>query len=125
MLTPGGVLFLIWNQEDPVTAWEKEIRDVAQKFNNTHRRFSKDRLSEVFNGSIGLEKDSIASEETFFSMPLQDATIKWSMWLTKQAVWDQFSTKGFIETLSDEEREVRQNLISIAKGLTSETDSKG
>ncbi|KAL9615950.1 MAG: hypothetical protein Q9160_009122 [Pyrenula sp. 1 TL-2023] len=133
-VVPGGLLFLLWNESgtdaqtlpEPATRWEAEMRNLAMSFRVKQRGFFDARWREIFNNETTKQEDGSFSPQTLFDMPLKEKTIKWSAWLTKQDIWDGFSTLSFITSLDDEEKEdVKKRLLDILEKGDVETDEAG
>ncbi|KAL9115717.1 MAG: hypothetical protein Q9227_000085 [Pyrenula ochraceoflavens] len=112
VLAPGGVLFLLWNEnDDDVTAWQAELKNFASSFANEKQRARHDLWREVFNDRPA---DNSFKPQTLFDLPLRAETISWTMWETKQAFWDRFSTLSFVSAMDAGQREdVHRKVLEI------------
>lgn len=102
----------------PVTKWEIEMRKIAWELDDKQRKFHNASWQDVFN----------QDEDALFDLPLQSETITWTVWLTRQGLWDRFRTLSFIATLgNDEQKEVQEKLFSIIErnDLDTETNIEG
>ncbi|KAL9112588.1 MAG: hypothetical protein Q9227_003159 [Pyrenula ochraceoflavens] len=114
VLVPNGVLFLLWNEEDynsqtnhqPTTRWETEMRNIAWTFDDKQRKFRNASWQDVFAEAKDAyqDKDINSAPQALFDLPLQKETTTWTVWLTKQELWDRLSTLSFIASLADSEQ---------------------
>jgi len=63
-------------------------------------RFRHNEWQKVFDEQLN------GSASSLFTLPLGGKTIKWTQWLTKEAVWERFHTISMIAVLTGKELEV-------------------
>ncbi|KAM6539371.1 hypothetical protein FALCPG4_001178 [Fusarium falciforme] len=128
VLKPGAKLGLIWNAEDynrpeswpPSTQWEHELSEL--NFNekaDKEPRFRHLLWKKVF------ERQAQA-ESPFFTTPIETQKIKWSVWLTPEALWDRVNTLSWNAIREGEERRVfREKFDKIVKEGDGTFNEKG
>ncbi|KAM5355792.1 hypothetical protein ACJ41O_002438 [Fusarium nematophilum] len=108
ILKPGAKLGLIWNVEDynrpeswaPATKWEGELSDLSfTEKADKEPRFRHLLWKQVF------ERQAQA-DAPLFSTPIETEKIKWSVWLTPEALWDRLNTLSWNAIREGEERRV-------------------
>jgi len=55
--------------------------------------------------------------DPFFSLPLGEDSVKWTVWLTKDAIWERFRTLSHIANLEEGQLEVGYTQISSCNVL--------
>ena len=99
----------------PSTAWEGKLKDLIWSLDDNQPRFRHEKWRAVFDEQLRSTPLTItAFANPLFSLPLGEHEEKWTVWLSKEAVWDRFNTLSQIAVLEGEEREV-----SVAFSLTS------
>lgn len=71
-------------------------------------------------------KDTFTKNFPSFSLPLGEETVKWTVWLSGEALWSRFTTLSQIANLNDERKEkVRQEVLQALKEDGTELNEKG
>ncbi|KAF4976282.1 hypothetical protein FZEAL_7033 [Fusarium zealandicum] len=114
VLKPGARLGLIWNIEDynrpkswpPSTKWEDELSklNINQKV-DTESRFRHLLWKQVF------ERQAQA-DTPLFSTPIETEEIKWSVWLTPEALLDRLNTLSWNAIREVEERQAFRERVN-------------
>ncbi|EON65043.1 hypothetical protein W97_04278 [Coniosporium apollinis CBS 100218] len=135
VLVVDGALGMIWNVEDynqtksaaPSTAWEGKLKDLIWSLDDNQPRFRHEKWRAVFDEQLRSTPLTItAFANPLFSLPLGEHEEKWTVWLSKEAVWDRFNTLSQIAVLEGEERErVRQIFDDAVNSDDVETNEKG
>lgn len=94
------------DQCQTTTAWEGRMGEIAWTLNNKQRQFHHNSWLKVFSEEMILDENAKFKSQKFFEIPLQEKTIRWTVWLTKESIWNRFSTLSFIASLADVDRQV-------------------
>ena len=115
-LQTHGALGLIWNVETynspasstPPTTWEKTLQAHTLTFEDSQQRFRNDKWRQVFLDQVSHSplKLLVAGDGPLFSMPLGEETEVWTVWLTRDELWDRYRTLGQVAVLEGEALEV-------------------
>ena len=130
MLVPGGALGLIWNVEDcllnlananycadwdadnspqswkATTTWETKMREVTWSVEDGHPRFRHEKWREVFNKQLSTNPLSILTAQPLFSLPIGEDSVRWSIWLSRDDIWQRFHTLSQNSNLEGQQLEV-------------------
>ncbi|KAI9818182.1 MAG: hypothetical protein M1827_000807 [Pycnora praestabilis] len=130
----GGVFAMIWNVEEynqpkswpTTTSWESKIKAITWSFDDAHPRFRHEKWRGVFEAQLKTTPLTIQTADPQFSLPLGEDSVKFTVWLSREAVWERYSTLSQIAVLEGEERErVRREVFEAMEGLDVETNEKG
>jgi SAM-dependent methyltransferase len=81
------------------SSYEEKMKSIMWSFVDSHNRFRHERWRDVFEHQGLLDP--------LFSLPLGEESTEWTVWLSKEAVWDRFSTLSQIAVLEGQEKDVR------------------
>ena len=115
-LQPHGALGLIWNIESynspasskPPTTWEKTLQTHTLGFDDSQQRFRNEKWRDVFLNQVSHSplKLLIAGDGPLFSMPLGEEKEEWTVWVTREGLWERYRTLGQVAVLEGEGLEV-------------------
>lgn len=89
------------------TKWEAKLNDFIWTFKDDTPRFRNCQWKGIFDNQIKSTPLTItAFASPLFSLPLGEDEVKWTVWLTKEKIWDRFSTLSQIAILEGEALEV-------------------
>ncbi|KAI8632536.1 S-adenosyl-L-methionine-dependent methyltransferase [Xylariaceae sp. FL1651] len=139
VLRPGAVLGMIWNVDDynkpqawpATTKWEQKLNEFVWKFDDGLPRFRHQKWQKVLEqqppaNPIQVIRDTFTDHLPRFSLPLGENTIKWTHWLSEEALWARFNTLSQIAILKGEQREVAVKVFKDAlQGDDVERNEKG
>lgn len=91
------------------TQWEHELKEIMWTFDDADPRFRHAAWQRVFDEQIKTNPLTIQAADPLFSLPLGENIEKWTVWLSKEAIWDRFRTISYIARLQGSELEVRQD----------------
>ncbi|KAI1078290.1 S-adenosyl-L-methionine-dependent methyltransferase [Whalleya microplaca] len=127
VLRPGAVLGAIWNAEDynkPIawegsTKWEQKLNDFVHSLDDGLPRFRHLKWREVFEqqmptSPVQVIKDTLFDHMPKFSLPLGEHSMKWTVWLSEEALWSRFNTLSQVATLKGEAREAAVRIFQEA-----------
>ncbi|KAI9872997.1 MAG: hypothetical protein M1830_000951 [Pleopsidium flavum] len=114
VLQPSSVFAMIWNIEDyngpeswhPTTIWESKIKAITWRLDDQHPRFRHEQWRQVFEEQLTTTPFTINAADPLFSLPLGEESVKFTYWLSKEAVWERYSTLSQIAVLEPTEKEV-------------------
>ena len=89
--------------EKPTTVWESKIKEVMWAYDDGHPRYRHDKWRDIFDGQLSSTPFTILSADPIFSLPLGEDHTKWTVWLSRDAVWERFHTMSHISVLEGEE----------------------
>ena len=90
----------------PSTEWEGKMKAITWTFDDREPRFRHNEWSKVFDNQLKDTPWTITGANPLFSLPLGEHSIKWTVWLSKDAVWERFRTISHIANLKGEQLEV-------------------
>lgn len=135
VLRPDGVLGMIWNIEDwnaprshqATTRWEAEVQDLTWTFNDNQPRFRHEQWRAVFEEqSKSTPLSLLKAGDQLFSLPLGEHLEPFETWLSKDKIWERYSTISHIAVLQGEERErTHRSFMQALNGPEVETNEKG
>ncbi|KAH8815174.1 S-adenosyl-L-methionine-dependent methyltransferase [Xylogone sp. PMI_703] len=123
---PNAPFGMIWNAEDYnapriwkcTTQWEQKVKDIVAATEDSHPRFRHLKWKAIF------EQQQASSHPLF--APLEEHNIKWTVWLTDDALWQRITTLSHIQVLEEPKfSEVKQEVFDILKGADVERNEKG
>lgn len=120
VLKPGATFGMIWNIEDcpsvPIsrgtqftdfpdnspkdypatTKWEQKLKDIIASHEDGHPRFRHMVWKQAFEkqqdtSPLQTLKDTFLHNMPTFSLPLGEENVKWTVWLTEEALWSRVS----------------------------------
>ncbi|MCJ1477947.1 hypothetical protein MMC13_006622 [Lambiella insularis] len=134
VLKPCGTLGLIWNIEDynsptdsqPSTEWERKLKEIIWTLDDESHRFRHNEWRRAFEEQTRSTPLTVASADPIFTLPLGEDSVKWTVWLEKDAVWHRFHTISHIANLKGEKLEETKNKVyEILNGSDVELNDKG
>ncbi|KAI3320091.1 S-adenosyl-L-methionine-dependent methyltransferase [Xylariaceae sp. AK1471] len=139
VLRPGAVFGMIWNVDDynkprswpATTKWEQKLNDFVLKFDDGLPRFRHHKWQEVFekqppSNPVQVIRDTFTDHLPRFSLPLGENSVKWTIWLSEEALWARMNTLSQIAILQGEEREAAVKLFKdTIQGADVEINEKG
>ncbi|KAI0100396.1 S-adenosyl-L-methionine-dependent methyltransferase [Nemania sp. FL0031] len=118
VLRPGAVFGMIWNVDEynkpqswpATTKWEQKLNNYILGFDDGLPRFRHSKWQEVFEkqppaNPVQAIRDTFSDHLPRFSLPLGENSVKWTMWLSEEALWARINTLSQIAVLKGEERE--------------------
>ncbi|TGJ84068.1 hypothetical protein E0Z10_g4697 [Xylaria hypoxylon] len=118
VLRPSAVLGMIWNVDEynkprswpATTKWEQKLNDYILGFDDGLPRFRHQEWQEVFEqqppgNPVQAIRNTFTDHLPRFSLPLGENNVKWTMWLSEEALWARINTLSQIAILKGEERE--------------------
>ena len=114
VIKPGGVFGMIWNIEDynspkswPTSGYETKMKEVTWAFDDGSARFRHEKWKQVFDSQLGDNPVSIIkSTNPMFGLPLGEEKYPFTTWLSKEDIWNRYSTLSQVAVLKEEELEV-------------------
>jgi hypothetical protein len=155
VLRPGATLGLIWNIEDcwsfppekafkttdvtdnspkdypATTNWEQKLKDIIAAHEDGHPRFRHMAWKHVFEKQqdttpLQTLKDTFFHHMPTFSLPLGEENVKWTVWLSDEALWSRFATISHIANLEEgKKEEVRNEVYDALKRDGVERNAEG
>jgi len=139
VLKPGAAFGMIWNIEDynapqtwaSGTQWEQKLKDIIVSLEDGHPRFRHFEWKRVFERQQEIAppqilKGTLTQNLPLFSSPIGEDSIKWTIWLTDNAIWERYSTLSQIAVLEEPKKtQVRKEVFDALKGSDVERNAKG
>ncbi|KAI1143293.1 S-adenosyl-L-methionine-dependent methyltransferase [Hypoxylon sp. FL0543] len=139
VLRPGAVFGAIWNAEDynkpkswpATTKWEQKLNDFVYSLDDGLPRFKHLKWKEVFDQQLPATplqviKDTFTDRLPRFSLPLGEDSVKWTVWLSEEALRLRLNTLSQIALLKGDKREAYLELLKeILQGDDVERNEKG
>ena len=127
---------LIYSDNGPkswtaTTKLEQTLKDIIVSLEDGHPRFRHMQWKQVFEKQqdttpLQALKDTFTHHFPQFSLPLGEDTVKWTVWLSDDGVWDRFTTLSQIANLDEgKKEEVREQVFAALKGEGVERNEKG
>lgn len=104
-----------WN---PTTTWEGKIKAITWRLDDQHPRFRHEQWREVFEKQLSTTPFTIHAADPLFSLPVGEESVKFTYWLSKEAVWERYSTLSQIAVLEPAEKDVSITLKPILPNLS-------
>ncbi|KAK9775779.1 putative Methyltransferase [Seiridium cardinale] len=139
VLRPGAVLGMIWNIEDynkpkeweTSTKWEQKLNDFVWSLDDGFPRFRHLQWKDVFErqtpgNPLQVVKDTLFDHLPRFSLPLGKDSVKWTVWLSEDALWSRINTLSQVAVLQGQDRENAVKLFKdVLDGDDVERNGKG
>jgi hypothetical protein len=113
------------------TQWEQKIKDITLSFDDGQPRFRHQKWKDVFeaqldNSTLETAVGNFTYRLPQFSLPLGEENVKWTVWLTDDAVWERYSTLSQVAMLKGAERKnIIREVFEAMKGEDVERNEKG
>jgi len=107
------------------------MKDIVMSFDDGEPRFRHQKWKDVFEAQqnttlLQTLADNFTHKLPQFSMPLREETVKWTVWLTEEGVWERYLTLSQISVLKGAEREnVKRKVFEALNGDDVETNENG
>ncbi|RFU24487.1 hypothetical protein B7463_g11849, partial [Scytalidium lignicola] len=127
VIKPNALFGMIWNAEDynapqswnPTTQWEQKLKDIIVTLEDGHSRFRHFQWNKVF------ERQQV-DNHPLFSAPIEEHTVKWTVWLTDNSIWERLTTLSQIAVLEESKTlKVKEAVLDILKGSDVERNENG
>ncbi|KAI1356882.1 S-adenosyl-L-methionine-dependent methyltransferase [Xylaria sp. FL0043] len=139
VLRPGAVLGMIWNIDEynkprdwpASTKWEQKLNNYILGFDDGLPRFRHWKWQEVFEqqppaNPVQAIRNTFADHLPRFSLPLGENSVKWTVWLSEEALWARINTLSQIAVLKGEAIEAAVEVFKdTLKGGDVERNEKG
>ncbi|MCJ1288898.1 hypothetical protein MMC34_000429 [Xylographa carneopallida] len=111
----------------PSTKWEQKMKEITWSFDDRSPRFRHNAWRTPFEDQTKDSPLTLQTADPMFSLPLGEDSVKWTVWLTKDAIWERFHTISHIANLhGDELEETRKKVYDILNnGTDVESNGKG
>ena len=109
---PLDVNWLILNADNApkswttATHWESKIKDITWSFDDDHPRFRHERWREVFDKQLSTTPLGIQAADPLFSLPIGEDSVEFSIWLSRDAIWERYQTLSQVSNAEAEQRAV-------------------
>jgi hypothetical protein len=113
------------------TKFEQELKEIIASLEDGHPRFRHMAWKQAFEqqqDSTPLQtlKDTFSHHMPTFSLPLGEEHVKWTVWLTEEALWSRYTTLSQIANLEeDRKEEVRKEVFAALNGDDVERNARG
>jgi hypothetical protein len=113
------------------TKCEQELKEIIVSLEDGHPRFRHMAWKQAFEqqqDSTPLQtlKDTFSHHMPTFSLPLGEERVKWTVWLTAEALWSRYTTLSQIANLEeDRKEEVRKEVFAALNGDDVERNARG
>lgn len=134
VLQPHGALGILYNAEDynapkddqPTTQWEAKVKDLswrtAEEVGDNEPRFRHLQWKKVFDEQIKVTPLSLLkASDQYFALPVGEQIETFETTLSKEAMWERYSSLGHIAALEDKHRAVRSSRISLRGCYSTDT----
>ena len=95
----------------PTTRWEGKLKEITWTLDDSDPRFRHSKWQEVFDEQLKSTPLTIQAAEPLFSLPLGEHVVKWTNWLSEEAIWDRYHTISHTAVLKGQQLEVRNWLL--------------
>ncbi|KAH6648551.1 methyltransferase [Truncatella angustata] len=129
VLKPGAVFGMIWNVDDynqpqtweASTKWERKLKDFVLSLDDGLPRFRHLKWKEVFErqppgNPLQVVRDTLLDRLPKFSLPIGEDSVRWTVWLSEDALWSRINTLSQIAVLKDQDRENAIKTFKAALG---------
>ena len=110
------------------TAWEAKVKVITWRLDDKHPRFRHEQWKGVFQQQLSTTPFTIQAADPLFSLPLGEESVKFTYWMSKDAIWKRYSTLSQVAVLDPAEKEVsvfplRCSTVSTTKLHNTTTDA--
>lgn len=109
-----------WNASTP---WEAKVKAITWRYDDHHPRFRHEHWKGVFENQVSTTPFTIQAADPLFSLPLGEESVKFTYWMSKDAIWKRYSTQSQITVLDPAEKEVSIPLNQSPTGAASPRQS--
>lgn len=117
---------MIWNAEDYNTPasypasneWARKLRshlfELDDVTDDHEPRFRHDAWRKVFENQVSstpITAALVGKNNSLFSLPLGEDTVKWTVWLEKEALWKRLRTLSHVAVLEGKNLEVSWSFL--------------
>ena len=88
------------------------MKAITWAFDDMEFRFRHGEWAKVFDNQLKGTPWTITGADPLFSLPLGEHSAKWTVWLSKDAVWERFHTISHIANLRGKQLEVEHAIES-------------
>jgi hypothetical protein len=103
------------------------MKDIVMSFDDGEPRFRHQKWKNVFEAKKDTTQlQTLTHRLPQFSLPLGEETVRWTVWLTEEGVWERYLTLSQIAVLKGAEREkVKKEVFEALKGEDVEKSENG
>jgi hypothetical protein len=107
------------------------MKDVIASIDDGHPRFRHMTWKQVFEKQqdttpLQTLKDAFSGHMPIFSLPLGEEEVKWTVWLTDEAVWSRYATLSMIANVDEDRKaEIRKELFDALEEDGVERNARG
>ncbi len=91
---------------EPSTTWEAKVKAITWRLDDQLPRFRHEQWKQVFEKQLATTPFTIQAADPLFSLPIGEQSIPFTYWMSKEAIWDRYSTMSQIVLLNPREKEV-------------------
>ncbi|PQE20023.1 methyltransferase protein [Rutstroemia sp. NJR-2017a BVV2] len=113
------------------TKWEQTLKDIIEQNEDGSPRFRHMKWKQVFEDQLDTTplqtlKDTFTQDFPSFSLPLGEETVRWTVWLDEEAIWNRFNTLSHIAVIEGERKEqIKKMAFEAFKGDDVKRNEKG
>ena len=113
------------------TKWEQKVKDIIASLDDGHPRFRHMTWKQVFEKQqdttpLQTLKDAFSGHMPMFSLPLGEEEVKWTVWLTDEAVWSRYATLSMIANVDEDRKaEIRKEVFDALEEDGVERNARG
>ena len=90
----------------PTTRWEANLKDIVWASGSENPRLRHEQWKQVFEKQLESNPLSINTADPRFSLPLGEEFHRWTHWLSRDDIWNRYSTLSQFAALDDHALEV-------------------
>jgi hypothetical protein len=113
------------------TKWEQNLKDIIFTLEDGHPRFRDMKWKTVFEKQqdttpLQTLKDTFTHNFPTFSLPLGEETVRWTVYMSDEAIWGRYTTLSQVANLDEERREeIRKQVLTALKEGDTERNERG
>lgn len=82
------------------------MKEITWRLGDDHPRFRHEQWKQVFEKQLSTTPFTIQSADPLFSLPLGEESVGFIYWMSRDVVWERYSTLSQIAVLEPAEKEV-------------------
>ncbi|KAI9724431.1 MAG: hypothetical protein M1812_000499 [Candelaria pacifica] len=133
IIRQAGVFGMIWNVEDynqpeawnATTDWEAKVKAITWSFDDGTPRFRHEKWRDVFDAQLRSTPVTAPFADPLFTLPIGEESVPFAISMSKEKVWERYSTLSQIANLKGEKEENVKRKVLKAIEDSNEKNEKG
>lgn len=88
---------------EPTTKWEAKLKEITWASGDDHPRFRHEKWRQVFEKQVESTPLTIQAADPLFSLPLGEESVKFTYWLSREAILNRYHSQSQFAVLEGEQ----------------------